>query len=138
MNFSRWLNKGDLQKVVVSDEALSGIAKMIDRDLEDARISSLSCDRRFATAYGAALGVANYVIRKSGYRVSAKVGHHKVSFDIATELIGAGALELADYFDICRRKRNRVDYDLSDVVSEGEVDELISVVEKFKKLAKVP
>lgn len=129
-----WLEKGDIQKVIVTETSLRELARIIERDLEDCQIESLSLDRRFATAYGAALNIANYTIRKKGFRVSGKVGHHKITFDVASEILGKRVSNLMDYFDVCRRKRNKVDYDYADVVSQTEVDELIEVVKQFKKI----
>lgn len=134
MNLNPWQDKGDIQKVVVTEKSLQDLRKIIDRDLEDSQIVSLSLDRRFATAYGAALNIASYVIREKGFRVSGKVGHHKITFDVASEILGRQSAELMDYFDICRRKRNKVDYDFADVVSETEVEELITTVKKFKTM----
>jgi len=47
----------------------------------------------------------------SGYRVTARAGHHAVTFEGANLAIGAKILSLTDYFDACRRKRNLIDYD---------------------------
>ena len=47
---------------------------LIARDLADAAVPGLSADRRFATAYNAALQVANTAIASAGYRVTAKTG----------------------------------------------------------------
>ncbi len=134
MNLKRWSDNGDLQKVAVTEKSLSDLLKLIERDLKDSQVEVLSLDRRFATAYGAALNIASYVVRKQGYRISGKVGHHKITFDVASEILGKKAAKFIDFFDLCRRKRNKVDYDLADVVSETEVDELIGVVKEFKEL----
>lgn len=58
--------------------------ELIARDLADAGVAGLSADRRFATAYNAALQAANMAIACAGYRVSAKIGHHQVSLESAT------------------------------------------------------
>jgi len=111
---------------------LVNLLGIVNRDLNDAQIPSLSADRRFAIAYNAALNLANYVIRQRGYRVAAKVGHHKVTFVIAGEILGRNAMHHIDYFDICRRKRNKVDYDLAGVATDKDVTELIKQVLEFK------
>lgn len=125
MNLKPWVSKGDLQRIQVTDKSLSDLSKLIDRDIKDAQVTSLSADRRFAIAYNAALNLASYVIRKNGYRVAAKVGHHRITFLVAGEILGRNAKTYVDYFDVCRRKRNKVDYDLSGVVADGEVTELL-------------
>lgn len=41
------------------------------------------------------------------------------------------ATPYTDYFEICRRKRNLVDYDAANVASETEAAELLRRVEEF-------
>lgn len=134
MRLKKWLDRGELQKIEISPKAISDLERLVDRDLQDAQIEALSIDRRFATAYGAALTLANLLIRREGYRVMAKRGHHKVAFEIAGNLLGKEGEKFILFFDVCRRKRNKVDYDFADVVSETEMNELIKVVLEFKSL----
>ncbi len=70
----------------------------------------------------------------SGYRVSARAGHHAVTFDAAHLAIGSEAASLADYFDACRRKRNVIDYDNSSVATETEAAELLGKAANFHGL----
>lgn len=132
VNWKHWLDKGEIQQVRVNRKSLADLVNLVDRDLKDAQIAFLSADRRFAIAYNAALNLANYVIRKNGYRVSAKVGHHRVTFLIAGEVLGRAAKNHLEYFDLCRRKRNKVDYDLAGVATDRDVADLINNVLEFK------
>lgn len=134
MNLTEWIKAGDLQKVEVTDSTMKDILRLVERDLKDAQLEGLSEDRRFATAYGAALNLASYVIRTQGYRVTGKIGHHKITFDVAAAILGKKSQDLIDFFDLCRRKRNKLDYDAADIVSETEVKELIENAMLFKKL----
>lgn len=134
MNLTEWIKAGDLQKVEVTESTLKDILRLIERDLKDAQLEGLSEDRRFATAYGAALNLASYVIRTQGYRVTGKIGHHKITFDVAAAILGKKSQDLIDFFDLCRRKRNKLDYDAADIVSETEVIELIKNTMLFRKL----
>ena len=52
---------------------------LVARDLADASLAGLSADRRFATAYNAALQAANMAIACAGYRIVSKVGHQRIS-----------------------------------------------------------
>jgi hypothetical protein len=104
---------------------------LVARDLVDSQISGLSADRRFATAYNAALQTANMAIACAGYRVTAKVGHHKVALDSAKLAVGRTVDKFADYFDRCRRKRNVIDYTRSNVSTESEADEIVRLATEF-------
>jgi uncharacterized protein (UPF0332 family) len=103
----------------------------VARDLADATVAGLSADRRFATAYNAALLAANMAIACAGYRVTAKTGHHKISFESVTLALGTGAHKYADYFETCRRKRNVIDYTRSHVATETEAKEILEKAKEF-------
>lgn len=132
VNWKHWLDKGDIQQVRVNRKSLADLVKLVDRDLNDAQIASLSPDRRFAIAYNAALNLANYVIRKNGYRVAAKIGHHRITFLVAGEALGRTAKHHLDYFDFCRRMRNKLDYDVAGVATDKDVADLTKKVMEFK------
>ena len=121
----------DVQRHRTSKKELDDIRALIARDLADAGVTAVSADRRFATAYNAALLTAHMVIACAGYRVTAKTGHHKVAFDAITLTLGAGAGKYADYFERCRRKRNVIDYTRSDVATETEAQEILEKATEF-------
>jgi allantoicase len=104
---------------------------LIARDLADAAIAGLSADRRFATAYNAALQAANMAIACAGYRIVSKVGHHRVSLDSTKLVLGKTAHKYADYFETCRRKRNTIDYTFSNVATETEANEILIQASQF-------
>ena len=104
---------------------------LVARDLADAVIAGLSADRRFATAYNAALQAATMAIACAGYRVTAKTGHHKITFYSANLALGSDASKYADYFETCRRKRNVIDYTRSHVATETEATEIVAKATEF-------
>lgn len=61
----------------------------------------------------------------AGYRVTSKMGHHKISIESARLALGSSADKYADYFDTCRRKRNVIDYMRSHVATETEAKEIL-------------
>ncbi len=115
-------------------QEIDGLRAVVGRDLNDASMAGFSEDRRFATAYNAVLQLATMVIACAGYRVSAKQGHHENTF-LALELaMGSPVTKLAKYFNVCRKKRNLVDYNLANVVTETELEELLEKAAEFKVL----
>ena len=108
--------------------------RWVARDLADAEVQGLSADRRFATAYNAALQAANMAIACAGYRVTAKTGHHKVTVEAITLAVGAAVSAYADYFETCRRKRNVIDYTRSHVATDTEADEIVTKAREFYDL----
>jgi hypothetical protein len=76
----------EAQKHKTSKKELDNMRALIARDLADAGLAGLSADRRFATAYNAALQAANMAIACAGYRIVSRVGHHRVSLE-STKLV---------------------------------------------------
>jgi len=112
---------------------LHDLLAVVERDLKDARIPELSADRRFATAYNAVLQLAPMVIACHGYRVIG-LGHHQTTLRAFELGMGSEVSNLAAYFEVCRRKRNQVDYDMANVATESEADDLLRKAEEFQKL----
>lgn len=54
---------------------MDDLLRVADRDLADAEIPQLSSDRRFATAYNAALQMATIALYAAGFRACG-AGHH--------------------------------------------------------------
>ena len=99
MSFESLLAGGDLKAHRTSRQELDNIRALIARDLADAALPGLSADRRYATAYNAALQAGKIAIACSGYRVSARAGHHAATFEAAHLAIGQQAAGLTAYFD---------------------------------------
>lgn len=132
-NLKPWLDKGEIQSVKVSAKDLENLLALVKRDLADAQVDAVSADRRYANAYGAALNLASYAIRKQGYRVVGQRGHHRTTFIVVGKILGTWSQAYMDFFDLCRRKRNQVDYDFAHTTSETEVKDLIEQVLEFQK-----
>ena len=131
MSWKQFLESGGVKTHQTSKHELDNIRSLIARDLADAALNGLSADRRFATAYNAALQAAKMTIACSGHRVTAKAGHHAITFEAAHLALGATAAPFTDYFDACRRKRNVIDYDNSSVATETEANELLQKAKEF-------
>ena len=134
MNWNKLLDQGIVQPVKFSKTTEDDLLKLVERDILDAQVEELSPDRKFAIAYSAALNLARVAVFKAGYRIRAKAGHHRASFDAAEVAIGNQVKPLCDYFDYARKQRNKVDYDFVEVVSEDEMNELMQNVFEFKKV----
>jgi hypothetical protein len=124
MSWQQLLSAHRVQRHTPSRHELDGLRAVIARDLSDARVPGLSTDRQFATAYNAVLQLAKMAIACAGYRVVGQ-GHHLTTFE---------AVELASYFETCRRKRNMLDYDMANVATDTEVDELLEKAQAFRQL----
>jgi hypothetical protein len=82
-------------------------------------------------SYNAALQSAKMAIACAGYRVSG-VGAHQASFEAIQLALGPGIVGLATYFETCRRKRNRLDYDMASITSDVEASEVLQKAGEFR------
>ncbi len=130
MSLNSLLKAGKLKRHKTSDREISDLFEVVQRDLKDASLKELSPDRRFATAYNAALQLTKIMMSVQGYRAASQ-GHHKTSFEFLASIEKNKFKKLASYFDLCRKKRNVTDYDRTEVVSPKETVELIEEVEGF-------
>lgn len=124
MSLRRWLSEGRLKPHRASTRETTDLLRVVARDMADAGVAGLSIDRRYATAYNAALQLVTVVIRASGYRTSG-LGHHWLTFQLLLDLWGASQRGRVDFFDSCRQKRNVADYDCAGRVGEAELAELL-------------
>ncbi len=136
MSWQNLLANGSVNTHTTSRREIENLRDLVNRDLKDAEVDGLSDDRRFATAYNAVLQLSKMAIACSGYRVSSnKTGHHRTTFEGVKNAVASQDVEnLADYFETCRRKRNLIDYDATEVASETEADELVQKGREFQKI----
>ena len=124
MSWPALLADGRVRTHTTSKRELDDLRDVIARDIADASIAALSADRRFATAYNAALQTSKMIIACSGYRVTG-IGHHQTTFEAAEIALGPSSAAAFAYFDACRRKRNTVDYDRAAVASDTEATDIL-------------
>jgi len=134
MSWKKLLQDNKVHRHTTSRQELNEIRRLVARDLTDAAIPALSEDRRFATAYNAALQTAKMAIACAGYRIASVPGHHRLTFEGAKLALGKPAEHLADYFDACRRKRNEIDYTGATIATSTEADELLLHAKTFLSL----
>jgi uncharacterized protein (UPF0332 family) len=130
VTWTQLLASNEVQRHKTSKKELDKLRAVIARDFADASLDGVSADRRFATAYNAALQAAKMAIACAGYRVTG-AGHHRISFEIVKLAMGKAADPYSDYFDRCRRKRNVIDYDDAYVATETEAHEIVTKGQGF-------
>ena len=134
MNWKKLQAEGKVHAHKTSKKELDDLRAVIVRDLEDSAIQELSDDRRFATAYNAALQTAKMAIACAGYRLASTQGHHRLTFEAARLALGASAAPALDFFEAGRRKRNVIDYDHASVATHTEAEEIVAEAKDFFEL----
>jgi hypothetical protein len=131
MSWKRLLANNQVHPHTTSLQELTELRRLIARDLADAAVQGLSEDRRFATAYNAALQTAKMAVACAGYRIGSVPGHHRLAFEASKYALGRPAEHVVDYFDSCRRKRNEIDYTGAMIATRTEADELVIHAKAF-------
>jgi hypothetical protein len=105
---------------------------MAAAELRDARVAGISAKGRYEFAYNAARLTATIIVRASGYRVTAKAGHHYVTFQ-ALKAADHAFDKAANFFDAAREKRNDFSNDAPAIISDTDADDLLQTVERFRQ-----
>jgi uncharacterized protein (UPF0332 family) len=124
-----WLKEGRLRAHKNSKKEINQLLAVFERDLVDAQVKTLSADRRFTTAYNAALMVSIAALAASGYRASSE-GHHYWTIQSLTLTLQLDAKTITK-FNKFRQKRNISDYEMTGMVSEQEVREMIALAREL-------
>ena len=130
MGLKELLAENRLEQRATSAQEIQDLLKVASRGLQDASVKQLSLDGRFNFAYDAALVLATIPLRCAGYRTRGE-GHHVMVFDLLSEIMGKSLETTARYLQKCRKIRNMSTYSRSGIVSQAEVDDLISHAEQF-------
>ncbi|HSW72067.1 MAG TPA: hypothetical protein VLG44_01500 [Chlamydiales bacterium] len=130
---NNWLKEEKLKPHKSSKEEINQLFKIVERDLKDANVPDLSSDRKFITAYNAALQLTTIVLRIHGFRTNPnKAGHHRISIDALPEILGKDFQNITDYLHACRIKRNISDYTNSGEISDADALEIIKETHSLK------
>ncbi len=132
MTLPDWLNEGRLKPHKTSKDEIKRLSAVFERDLADAEVKTLSTDRRFSTAYNAALMVSIAALAASGYRASSE-GHHYWTIQSLGHTLHLDAKTIRK-FNKFRQKRNISDYERIGMVSEQEVEEMIALAQELHDL----
>lgn len=127
-----WLNEGHLNSYKTSRKEIEQLFAVFERDMADARVEALSVERKFESAYNAALVMARAALATSGYRTSGEGNHYWTIQSLAFTLqMNADAI---NQFNKFRQKRNTSNYEMIGVVSEQEVTEMIALAQELRNL----
>lgn len=119
------LKIGQLKPHPVDAEEIEQLLLAADRNLRDARVTSISAETRFDAAYKAIMQSALAALMMHGYRPDTKKpGHHMTVLQSVPLTIDADAARVV-VLDALRRQRNVNDY-TGDGVDESTVEHCIA------------
>ncbi len=104
---------------------------LVDRDLADSS-GEISADWRFGIAYNAALKLCTILLHVSGYRPEKNLAHYRTLAALPL-ILGPERQSDADYLDLCRAKRNIVEYDRAGAATSQEAVELANFARELRQ-----
>jgi uncharacterized protein (UPF0332 family) len=129
MSLEDWLNEGHLKRHRPSRREIEQLLTVFRRDITDARITGLSLDRQFESAYNAVLILSKAALTASGYRTYGEGNHY---WTIRSLLFTLGMNDnFINTLNKFRHIRNVSNYEMTGTVSEKEVKEMISMGEEL-------
>ena len=131
MNLPNWLANRWLVQHEPSRDEVEDLLAVVDRDLGDAAIESLSPDWRLGIAYNAALQLATLALAAEGYRPARDRAHERailsLRFTIPTDP------QVVDTIDAVRRKRNISNYERAGTTSASEAYEMYQIAMELRE-----
>jgi uncharacterized protein (UPF0332 family) len=132
MTLKQWLENSWLRQHKTKPREITDLLQIVARDLEDAGKNHISSDWRFGIAYNAALKLCTILLYAEGYRAERTLQHYR-TIQALPLILGQSRKNDAQYLDVCRSKRNIVEYDQIGTVSDQDADELIEFCRELKK-----
>jgi len=132
MSLSAWLRNGWLVEHRTTKNEIADLFHIIERDLKDCAITELSPDRRFNTAYNAALQCAKAALAVAGYRPARESHHYRLIHSL--EFTIQADTRLIIQFDMFRKKRNISDYMRAGEITDLEVEEMMTLAKNLRAL----
>jgi uncharacterized protein (UPF0332 family) len=134
MKFTELEKAGLISKIPVDKKRVKQSLALAKRDLNTAKsIIRDNPDWAFSIAYNSMLQSARALMFSMGFRPSGKAQHIS-AIRFAEEALGSKVRKIITILDRMRRKRHRVVYDTSGLISTQEANRAVSNAEKFFKL----
>jgi hypothetical protein len=132
MTLELWLENRWLVQHQATRAEIASLLALIDRDLNDARVASISPDWRLAIAYNSALQCAVAALAASGYRPGKGGSHHYYAIESLRFTLEYDEA-IIDTLDAFRKKRNVADYERAGTTTDTEVQELIDLASQMRQ-----
>ena len=126
--------EGLVGRIPIDKKRVEQCMEIARRDLETAQsLSDNNPDWAFSIAYNSMLQSARALMFSMGYRPLGQAQHIS-AVRFAEAVLGKKAKEVVMVMDRMRRKRHRVVYDTSGLISLGEANRAVTNAEKFFRL----
>ncbi|MCK4680266.1 hypothetical protein KAT82_04025 [bacterium] len=125
-----WADSRWLRPHATSRDEIAGLLGIVERDLADAG-RDISADWRFGIAYNAALRLCMILLYAEGYRPERSLQHYRTIQALAL-VLGPDRKADVEYLEVCRKKRNIIEYDAAGTVTGRDARELAAFVVELR------
>lgn len=126
MSLDAWRDQRFVVEHEASQQEISDLLEIVTTDLNDARITALSPDRRLVCCYNAILTAARAALRSAGYRVpKGSANHHYYAIQSLKFTVGFDSVALYK-IESMRKKRVMADYTRVGEVSHSMVEDALT------------
>ena len=125
-----WADSRWLRPHATSRDEIAGLLGIVERDLADAG-RDISADWRFGIAYNAALRLCTILLYAEGYRPERSLQHYRTIQALAL-VLGPNRTADVEYLEVCRKKRNIIEYDAAGTVTGRDARELAAFVVELR------
>jgi uncharacterized protein (UPF0332 family) len=131
MPYERLIKQGLIKAYRASEREIRSLLKIASRDLSAAEsMVGIDPDWAYNISYNAMLQSSRALMLRKGYRPRG-AGQHATVVQFVEETIGKQYRNQVAFFDQMRRKRNRLVYDTTNLVSKKESEEALSLAHDF-------
>ena len=132
MTLEQMLEYGHLRRHQTSAQEIKNLLAIVERDLRDSNTPDLSADARYAMTYNAGLKLCTILLFASGYRTGQGDSHHYRTIETMPVILGPSHAKNGEYFNGCRNRRHKIEYDCAGVAGDNDVNDLQEFVAELK------
>lgn len=123
-----------LERITPAKQTIRRLLDGASRHIADAKVTKISAETRFGSAYTAVRMLADAGLHAHGYRtLTSKPGHHQTAIQTLVHTFGVESTVLIR-LDALRRQRNLTEY-TGDTIPESALDECLQRAESLEALA---
>jgi hypothetical protein len=132
MNLQDFVGKS-LDRIAPSADVVKRLLEGAARNITDSKVTAISTETRFASAYTAIRMLADIGLNANGYRTRSSVpGHHMIAIRALNVTLGVEDREIVR-IDKLRQMRNAIEYS-GDLIPKAAVAECVRQAHALQKL----
>lgn len=107
-----------LEVIDIDKDTIDRLIAAAKRNISDSKISAVSVENRFDTAYKAIMQISNAALQAKGYRtLTSKPGHHQTMIQLLSKTLSIDNATII-LLDAMQKQRNVADYS-GDIIPES-------------------